>query len=56
VPRRSCWPSATGPANCARTRPGSPASSIASRPRSWAHANLTGSRVHRGLGRRGDRR
>ena len=38
VHRRSCWPPATGPANCARTRPGSPVSSTASRRRCSAPA------------------
>ena len=38
VRRRSCWPRATGPASSARTRPGSPVSSTASRPRCWAPA------------------
>ena len=38
VHRRSCWRPATGPGSCGRTRPGSPASSTASRPRCWAPA------------------
>ena len=36
--RRSCWPQVTGPASCGRTRPGSPASSTASKPRCWVPA------------------